>query len=440
MKDVWELSRARRAWPSLLTLCLALVACDDATEESLDQDAGTPPRDMSAPVDATSPSDADTTPDASIPPDASHTPDLGAPDAGPDASQPDMAPTTEKIGVFVATGSVGRTIASFDDGLAWEADQSDQSGEVCTSTSKADTDHYCFEGDKVARGIAFDGTYFFTTFGWARERDRTNSVRRSANGRDWTPVLEPGGFGAIAADSGDGTVALAGPSGTDYMMVSKDGGETWTKVDNGYGTWTNFRHAAHVSARGGLFVFAADGNGFETNAHVTISRDGDMWQVPSSIPNECPTKMRLTGGIASVGPVTVMVGEDGSACQSGDSGVNWEVIDSLGAKPTSHDALTTSDGVYVWSRDHLHVKRDALSTKWESYPLSPQGVSIGAVAQNPDTGTFVAVTSGYLSGYDKQRFYRSEDGISWTELPETSYTRSHPILSIAFGRIPDPNP
>ncbi|MGE0784764.1 MAG: hypothetical protein AB7S26_03675 [Sandaracinaceae bacterium] len=45
------------------------------------------------------------------------------------------------------------------------------------------------------------------------------------------------------------------------------------------------------------------------------------------------------------------------------------------------------------------------------------------------------MTSGYLSGYGSQVFYRSADGIAWEALASADYVASHPIVGIEYGRV-----
>ena len=120
----------------------------------------------------------------------------------------------------------------------------------------------CFEGTYTARGVAFDSGRFFVTYDWSTEPNRTNSVRVSDDAITWDIAFEPGGFGGIAA--GNGVVVLAGPSGTDYVMRSEDGGASWTAHDNGYadiGGWSNIRRTDFVPGSGGVFILGGDGNG-----------------------------------------------------------------------------------------------------------------------------------------------------------------------------------
>ncbi|MBL8954563.1 MAG: hypothetical protein JNK82_27535, partial [Myxococcaceae bacterium] len=310
----------------LLSLCVCVTACGPGLVLEPPAPPPPPPAEPAQPPDA----GGDANDDAGTPlhEDAgSETVDAGSPviDAG---TIPDAGRT---LGVFVATGSVGRTIASFDDGRTWESNREDQGGEICTSSAPPNT---CYEGNKTARGVTFFGGHFFVTFDWSQQSGRSNSVRRSSDGRTWTPTLTPGGFGGIAA--GAGAVVLAGPSGTTYMLRSTDLGATWQQVQNGYSSWVNFRHAAFVQALGGRFIVGGDGNGFSTHRVVT-SRDGASWSIPTTMPAACPTALRLNAGFGSVGDRIVMVGSDGAACRSDDGGLTWQVMPALGRNVTSHD-------------------------------------------------------------------------------------------------------
>jgi hypothetical protein len=60
------------------------------------------------------------------------------------------------------------------------------------------------------------------------------------------------------------------------------------------------------------------------------------------------------------------------------------------------------------------------------------GPHLGAVDRS-DKGTFVAVNGGWQQYYEKQRFYRSSDGITWDELPAGSFVGSHPVQFITHG-------
>ena len=399
-----------------LLACAGLLGCSDPLP-SVAADLGGPPspqadaghgRDLSDGEDMASPTDMAV--DASVDVDA----------AGP-----------ATIGVFVATGAVGRRVVSFDDGHTWGVDLSGSSDEVCSSDQPV---NLCFEGRHASRGGAFGDGFFYATYGWTREAGRANRVLRSADGSEWESVLEPGGFGGVAA--GNGVVVLAGVSGSRTIHVSDDHGESWETVDNGLGTWVNIRSADFLPSAGGLFVLGGDGNGFEAH-HAIVSEDGRAWRTPESIPAACPTNFRLYGGFGFIGDRVVMVGRDGANCYSDDSGRTWRRGETIGPEVRSQGLVSTGDGeILAWSTDRVH--RTADGVEWTSDPLTPPGVSIGAVARNPRTGTFVAVTSGYRNGYASQQFYRSADGRAWELLEPDAFPQGHPIVELDFGTIPAP--
>ena len=92
---------------------------------------------------------------------------------------------------------------------------------------------------------------------------------------------------------------------------------------------------------------------------------------------------------------------------------------------------------FVWTGSEFmgwgngQVTRSTDGATWSQQPLT-SNVNLGIVGVN-DQGQFVAVRGGWDNWYDKQRFYRSDDGIAWEEVADGSYTGSHPITSIAFG-------
>lgn len=342
-------------------------------------------------------------------------------------------PMDDTIGVFVATGSVSRRIVSLDDGLSWTHDQTDDPDVTCAANNMGPNPN-CFEGTYTARGVAFDSGRFLVTYDWSTEPNRTNSVRVSDDAITWDIVFEPGGFGGIAA--GDGVVVLAGPSGTDYVMRSEDGGTSWTQHDNGYadiGGWSNIRRTDFVPGSGGVFILGGDGNGFDSTVHVVTSPDGMVWSAPDDIPDQCPSGFRLRGGFGSVGDRLVIVGPDGRTCHSDDAGATWMLSDTVPGMITSHDAVLVDDGIELWTADTRVRTEDGVT--WQTEPLSGDSVNVGPVARDPDTGTYVGVTSGYLNGYAGQQFFRSEDGLTWEILAADVAPTGHPILAIEHGRI-----
>jgi hypothetical protein len=71
---------------------------------------------------------------------------------------------------------------------------------------------------------------------------------------------------------------------------------------------------------------------------------------------------------------------------------------------------------------------------WTATPTVPANLTLGPVAYNPETGTFVGVRGGWQVWYDEQRFYRSGDGVRWDTLTSADAPGGHPLRFIAFGR------
>ncbi len=100
--------------------------------------------------------------------------------------------------------------------------------------------------------------------------------------------------------------------------------------------------------------------------------------------------------------------------------------------------LFTGSGFIIWSNGKVHRSADGVTwTTTNTVTRSPSGMmsggpNIGAAAMS-ENGTFVAVRGGWDVWYDKQRFYRSRDGVTWDELPDTAYRKWHPVTMISAG-------
>ena len=76
------------------------------------------------------------------------------------------------------------------------------------------------------------------------------------------------------------------------------------------------------------------------------------------------------------------------------------------------------------------------STDGESWTSSPgtAGVFVGPVARSR-AGTYAAMIGGWTNWYDKQKFYRSADGLNWETLPTTAFKQGHPITHVTFAEM-----
>ena len=146
---------------------------------------------------------------------------------------------------------------------------------------------------------------------------------------------------------------------------------------------------------------------------VVVSSDGgETYAHPSVLPASCGRAIQNDGGIGWAPGVIAIVGGDGGVCRSTDGGVTWSAS-HVGAGVSSSDVISTGTAV------------------------SPAGTQIGAVERSA-AGTFVAVNGGWDQWYERQRWYRSTDGVTWEVLPEGAAARSHPIHAIAHG-VADPS-
>lgn len=354
----------------------------------------------------------------------------GAADAGPDT-----------VPVFVAIGHVARTIVSCDDGLTWSGNRSDDDGVRCFAGTmvdggSSDCDHKYGAG----RGVAFTGSAFVANFGWGDP----GTIRRSVDGVTWSTVDTGANFASMVVGEGGRLLAAARSS-----KVSTDDGRTWTSAavadlkDPGGATVWNVRRGGFGGADGGVFVLVGDG------PSVAMSADGAAWRFPSALPTTCGQAMQWEGGVVGNASVLVMLGGDGVACRSTDDGATWTEV-ATGAADVSSRLLWTGTEFLAWGTgagtpSGPRLFRSADGATWTSTPTTvtrtgsggmtttSPGPTIGPVARSP-AGTFVAVRGGWNVWYEQQRFYRSTDGISWTELPTTSFTGSHPLTHIAWGQ------
>lgn len=362
--------------------------------------------------------------------------DAGAIDAGLPLDGGALVP------VFVLVGKQGRRAISCDDGRSWKNDVS------LDDALPANLQYHCFSGtfalpDGGSTGtdcdhnawsstaLAFVEDAFLQTMGWGAP----GTFWRSTDGVTWDLVHT----GANVQD------VMAGPRlivATRSTRRSDDRGRTWSNgpdipLANGANTIWNVRGGAYG---GGTYVVSAQDG---ANTDWQISRDeGVTWQRP-----------QLVGGgrIDACGSAHPVYGNgtfvsatwDGTRtvfCRSTDDGRTWTVINGS-TDYLESPVLFTGSGFIVWSNGKVHRSTDGASwTTTNTVTRGPTGTmsggpNIGAVAVSAG-GTFVAVRGGWDVWYDRQRFYRSSDGVTWDELPDTAYRRWHPVTRIVAGQVP----
>lgn len=344
----------------------------------------------------------------SIPADGGSAEDV---DSGPPGVDAGAAPPG-RIAAFVATGYVGRSMLSCDDGRSWVADQSDDESVRCFDG--VDCDHHAGR----TKGIVFTGRHFLASYGWGTP----GGVRRSEDGVRWEEVLADTRFGGIAVNPADGRVL----AGARRSQITDDDGETWVgPFDTGLGGGFNVRRAGYG---GGAFVLVGN-----NASEIVVSNDGSdgTWGPPRDIPSSCGASIQNQGGIAYGGGTLLILGGDGVACASDDGGQTWEA-NVVGESVSSHVVWNGSEFV-AWAPGIVY--RSADGRAWSTTETSPQRVRIGAVAFNPETGTYVAINGGWNQWYDNQVAYRSDDGTTWETLADGAFRGGHPIYGITFGWV-----
>ena len=389
------------------TLALMLAACggNDAAKAALtDRDAGaTPGQDAAADAQSSGTSDAGS---GGAGGSSGHDAGNAGADAGGDAGGSGGG----RVSIFVAQGHKGRLMISCDDGRTWTADRNDDDTVHCFDSSATDCDH----DPGAARGLAHGNGYFVATFGWGLP----GHIARSKNGVDWEEFPQTKTFADLAF--GHGLFVANDPT----PAISSDG-ESW--MDGGHTVLSvaNVRAIAFVAKNGGRFVVTGETG---TAHDVVISKDdGKSWVHPTTLPAACGAN--VTGLTASDDIVLIAQG-GGRVCTSADGGDTWK--ETIASQGFTSPPVWTGSEFMIWQNATLLRSPDG--TTWTSAALTPANVHIGIVAVNAK-GTFVAVNADWNSWYDKQAFYRSEDGVSWDVLPSTAFKGGHPIYFMEAGDV-----
>jgi hypothetical protein len=276
----------------------------------------------------------------------------------------------------------------------------------------------CDHDPGAGRGITWGDGWFFANFGWGAP----GSVRRSRDGVAWETILDNIYFAGMVF--GDGRLVASDRWGE----YSDDNGVSWdafSSVD--LSGSTTVRDSAFAPYGGGRFIMSADGG-------VVVSSDGSTWVQPQSIPDGCSGgdyQGHITYGAGTI----VMTPGSGNVCYSTDGGQNWSP--ATGTGPLRANGIWNGSEFMAWNFGTLY--RSSNGQSWTSTSTVPSDIDFGVAAVS-DQGTIVGVSNGWGQSYGAQRFYRSEDGVNWEELPGTAYTGGHPIQVITFGYgLPSPN-
>jgi hypothetical protein len=331
---------------------------------------------------------------------------------------PPVSTEPKKADVFVAVGHMGRSVMSCDDGATWIHDQSEKDDARCWvdgDPNYVECDHTAFSSP--AGGVAFGDGRFYASYGWGYD----GSVRRSSDGWHWETVKTDGWGGGVAFAKKTVFTLWEG-----QWFTSTDQGGTWTPVV--YAGKDNLDHAFPRGVGDRLFALGR-ANGAVKGAISTDS--GATWTTATGLGQDTAKH------IAEGNNVLVSIGDNGVSARSTDGGMTW----------ASKQVVTEGSWTTALVFDGTAFVAWAGSTKWSS----PDGVTwssapvtgvppwwSAAVSFNPKTKTYVAVLNAWGNYYDKQKAYRSADGLTWTTLDAAHFKGGHPISNIVLGQV-DPS-
>lgn len=358
-------------------------------------------------------------------------PGMAFPEAGlpaPDAGGPPVIPSGS-VAMMVAVGRGGRTTISCDAGRTWIQNQIETSATArCWGQpndaipqivgGKPNPDWIeCDHHTGSSTGLVYHDGWFIKSIGWGTD----GRTLRSYNGVTWSepvPSWKDTYLGLVVL--GDRLVAM----GTPQPRISTDNGLSWSLAKELGWDAGHVRQATASGYGGGSIVFITD-------TGLWSSRDGaKSYQGPSALP--CQGSWY---GLASSPTVTVLTSDNGSVCTTLDGGQSWKqhaVAGSLFTNPVWNGKTFA-----VWGEDKSGTASAFFSTdgaSWTSKAMSPR-VAMATVGTHV-SGSFVATNDVWNEGYEKQKFFRSDDGVAWETLPSSAFTPSHPISHFVSGVVP----
>jgi len=187
------------------------------------------------------------------------------------------------------------------------------------------------------------------------------------------------------------------------------------------------------AARGRVFVY---GDGGDRRDIMVSDDDGATWEAAALPDAECTEGIQNQGGFVELGDAVVVAGVAGVVCTSTDRGASWTTVRV--ASGFSSTLAVRSGEAWIYSRGQAHHSADGLT--WTSEATTPGDLDLGAIGVS-DLGTVVGAPGRRFQTarwYDAQLMWRSEDGVTFEQLPSTAYEGGHPIRFFAFGEVATP--
>ncbi len=327
-------------------------------------------------------------------------------------SAPAPTPSVLTKSIFIGSGHGGRTVMSCDDGLSWINDRLDIGADTGDHSASA------------SRGIDAGNGFIYANYGWGYN----GSVRRSPDGINWT-VIHDGTWGGGIAYGKD--YLFHGAEGGGWFL-SNNNGTSWLQLKSAdIGDINNqFDHPSITRLNNKIFVYGR-------NQKLGISYDqGRTWKLITSgfLGNtERRTFAEGNGVIVSFSYDYAI--NEGNVSRSTDNGQTWTGF-VLGG---NWSQIVFNGSQFVgWSRGQTWKSSDGLT--WTSSPTKIDGILApgwwtATTQYNPNTGTYVGILSAWANEYDKQKAYRSKDGINWTTLDATKFKGGTSMHSMIVGEI-----
>lgn len=431
-------------WSVLATGC-----ADPAQEPSLDGGRDMIVMEDMPPVAQDMPADLSVTPDEGVTLEVDMMPvedmaaDLVAEDLGEedmpleDMSPEDMSPEPPKgVPIFVAQGRMGRTLVGCEGGTRWVADRNmaaeghrnycgvAQPSAECNRTAcqQLNNKSECVMEDVCACsdhqvgspvGLGYGDGWFISMYG----HGAPPTVWRSQDGVSWEEVSQIGGQDVAF---GNGVIAI----GSGVYGRSVDHGATWDERDRMARPNVGIASLIHYSPSKDMFIYVGrTGTAKSVDGGVTWVKD-ESWDVEQCSGN-------YARHMVQHGDTILFTRGNGGAlmCISRDGGETFTpVLDAINA-----GAGATHDGTlfHLWSSRQHYTSPDGET--WAVEDLVG-GRDLRGIAYDPVNAIYVAVSGG---NFETQHFFRSEDGTTWTQVPDEHISQGAQIKRIVFGYAPE---
>jgi hypothetical protein len=327
--------------------------------------------------------------------------------SGGDTDETDDDLYEDRVDVVIAAGKLGRTLISCDAGHTWKADTSKFPEGRC-GVDPADCDHNPWS----LSGLVIQDGYALTAWG----HDQGGAMLRSPDGVTWASVQEGMPIRSLV-QAGD-TLYASGPN-----ITSVDVGTTWQRIVDANLHLGQYRAASYVKdigTNGRLFSLG--------DAEGVYSDDfGVSWK-RATFNDGC-----THGPMISFPGRLGVTNADGTVCASNDEGVTWNLTDLTNVRRI----IKVEDKYWLITRvtdNKRRVSTDGLTWS-DPEPLDPVWKRFDIVTYLPWSKSFIAIQQGYLSWYDKQFAWVSNDGDTWTQLTPEQFQGGHPITSVVSGKV-----